>query len=206
MAIDPEYLRQQYASLSDEALQDIDRDGLVPAAQKIYDAEVGERQAQSAPPARRAAAASPKLRVERELVIEGEEPEWLEDAAEVFSVYERQAGTSSQDAVQARDALEAAGVPCFLDRSEIPEERTVTPPSTRWSLLVPGDLNMEAASILDRDIFNNDFEAQWQAHLEILSDDELAAVHPEDAFCGLFDRVERVLNAYEAELTRRGLK
>jgi hypothetical protein len=72
--------------------------------------------------------------------------------------------------------------------------------------MVPGDLNLEAGSILDRDIFNADFEAQWKAHLEILSDEELGAVNPEDAFCGLFDRVERVLNTYEAELARRGLK
>ena len=205
MAIDPEYLREQYASLSDEALHEIDRDGLVPVAQQIYDKEVGQRAAHVEPAARRSAP-SPKPRVERAEPTEGEEPDWLEEAAEVFSVYERHAGTSSQDAVQARDALEAAGIPCFLDRADIPEERTVTPPSTRWSVLVPGDLNMEATSVLDRDIFNEDFEAQWKSHLEMLSDDEVAALHPQDAFCGLFDRVERVLNAYEAELGRRGLK
>src|ERR1035438_10430332 len=145
MAIDPEFLRQQYASLSHEALHDIDREGLVPAAQKIYDEELSQRETPAQPAVRRTAAA-PKQRAESAKSGGGEDPEWIEDAAEVFSVYERTAGTTSQQAVEARDALEAAGIPCVLDRSEVPEEETVTPASTRWSLLVPGNLNMEAGS------------------------------------------------------------
>ena len=206
MAVDPEFLRQRYASLSDEALLAIDRDGLVAIAQKCYDEELSQRDIHSQPGVRRADPAAPKPRVDREQPADGQEPEWLEDAAEAFSVSEFHGGTSSQEAVQARDVLEAAGIPCFLDRSDVAEQKSVIPPSTLWRLMVPGDLNLEAGSILDRDIFNADFEAQWKAHLEILSDEELGAVNPEDAFCGLFDRVERVLNTYEAELARRGLK
>jgi hypothetical protein len=206
MAVDPEFLRQQYASLSDEALLEVDREGLVPIAQKVYDEELNQRNTHAQPAAPRSGAAAPRPRVERERPADGENPDWLEDAAEVYSVSEFQGGTASQDAVQARDVLEAAGIPCFLDHSEHPEETSKTPPSTRWTLLVPGSLNLEATSILDRDIFNTDFEANWKAHLEILSDEELEAVNPQDAFCGLFDRVERVLNTYEAELARRGLK
>jgi hypothetical protein len=206
MAVDPEFLRQQYASLSDEALEDIDREGLVPAAQKVYDDELRLRNAQAEPEPRRSPAAAPKPHAGREQTADGEEPEWLEEAAEVYSVSEFQSGTSSQDAVNARDVLEAAGIPCYLDRAEIPEEQSVTPPSTRWSLLVPGDLNLEATSVLDRDIFNTDFEANWKSHLEHLSDEELEAMDPQAALCGIFDRVERVLNTFEAELERRGLK
>jgi hypothetical protein len=206
MAVDPEFLRQQYASLSDVALLAIDRDGLVAIAQEIYDEELSQRDVKARFPLRREDPAAQKLRVSREQSADCEEPDWLEEAVEVFSVSEFQGGTSSQEAVQARDVLEAAGVPCYLDSADMPEQKSVTPPCTLWRLLVPGSYNMHATSILDRDIFNADFEANWKAHLEVLSDDELAAVNPQDAFCGLFDQVERVLNAYDAELARRGLK
>jgi hypothetical protein len=206
MAVDPEFLRQQYASLSDQALLEMDRAGLVPVAQKIYDAEVSQREIQAHAPARAASPASSKARAAAAPLADDEEPDWLDDAAEVFSYAQPTGGAPSDDALQARDALEAAGIPCYLERSELPEEKTVTPARILWRLLVPGELNLEAASTLDRDIFNDDFEANWKTHLEALTDDELAAVHPQDAFCGLFDRVDRVLNTYAAERARRGLK
>jgi hypothetical protein len=40
MAVDPEYLRRYYGSLSDEALMEIDRADLVEIAQNCYDHEV----------------------------------------------------------------------------------------------------------------------------------------------------------------------
>ena len=43
MQLDPDYLRQHYASLSDEALLAIDRADLVEMAQMIFDDEVGRR-------------------------------------------------------------------------------------------------------------------------------------------------------------------
>jgi hypothetical protein len=73
----------------------------------------------------------------------------------------------------------------------------------QWRLLVPGDLNLRAASVLDRDIFNPDFEKQWRTHLEGLSDDEIRTVNPKVAFCGLFDKVERVTRVYNEEMARR---
>ena len=65
---------------------------------------------------------------------------------------------------------------------------------------------MRATNILDRDIFNDDFEALWRTQLEMLSDRELAEAEPREVFCGLFDRMERVVRVYGEELSRRGLR
>ena len=43
MPLDPEYLRHHYASLSDEALLELDRSELVETAQKCYDEELIRR-------------------------------------------------------------------------------------------------------------------------------------------------------------------
>ena len=76
----------------------------------------------------------------------------------------------------------------------------------RWRVLVPGKLIHRATSVIDRDIFNAEFEAQWKAHLEMLSDEELHVMEPQYAFCGLYDRLERINRAYDEELQRRGLE
>jgi hypothetical protein len=76
----------------------------------------------------------------------------------------------------------------------------------RWRVLVPGKLVHRATSVLDRDIFNAEFEAGWRTHLEILSDEELRVMDPEYAFCGLYDRLERINRAYDEEAERRHLK
>ena len=106
--------------------------------------------------------------------VDSDHPDWLEDAAEVYS---RVAGPGNaqeaEDVPDARDALEAAGIPCYLDLTEHPEETVISPPSRLWRILVPGNLNLRATSVLDRDIFNQEFEATWRTHLETLSDAEL---------------------------------
>jgi len=71
--------------------------------------------------------------------------------------------------------------------------------------VVPGNFNMQATSTLERDLFNQEFEAGWKGYLEVLSDDELLEGSPETILCGLFDRIERVTKAYEEEVARRGL-
>ena len=47
--------------------------------------------------------------------------------------------------------------------------------------------------------------AEWKTHLEALSDDDLRAMSPQFAFCGLFDRIERVNRVYDEEVARRRL-
>jgi hypothetical protein len=107
------------------------------------------------------------------------------------------------DAETAREVLEAAGIPCYLEVCEDPSEDDGEPPTHRWRVLVPGKFNMQATNILDRDLFNDEFEATWRAHLEMLSEQELREADPKAVFCGLFDRVERVVRVYREEQSRR---
>ena len=210
MFVDPEYLRQHYADLSDEALLAIHRAELVEAAQSCYDEELHARglDARGAGAQRNLSSAgnvSPGRQLAEESLESGETPDWVEDAAEAFSRVDRRGQGPGDEIVSARDALEAAGIPCYLDLSEIPEE-PVTEPAHQWRILVPGNLNLRATSVLERDIFNADFEAEWKNHLEMLSDEELTAMNPQETFCGLFDRVERVSRAYTEEIARRRLE
>ena len=90
---------------------------------------------------------------------------------------------------------------------EMLREKTPSPSEThRWRLMVPGKLNLRAASVLERDIFNAEFEAGWKMRLEEFSDEELREMNPQVAFCGLFDRIARVNKAYEEEIARRRMR
>ncbi len=211
MKIDPVYLKRHYTSLSDDALLAVDRDDLVEAARAIYDAEVAERGLDTdglsempdstgddpefdTHPAEVAAADN------------GEAPEWLDEAAEVWSCVVHPGRGPAPEAADARAVLVEAGIPCYLEMQEIrPEELTSREVRHQWRLMVPGNLNLKATSELDREIFNEDFEAEWKAHLEAFSDAELRAMHPQVAFGGLFDKVERITRAYNEELDRRRL-
>ena len=196
MQLDTEFLRQHYAAMSDEELREINREDLVEAARQIYDDEIAGRKASVPAPVRRPA--GPQEEEEVEL-------DWLDDAAEAYSSYARPGTTDpSEGSVDARDALEAAGIPCHLELVEEPEQEDRM--RFRWRVLVPGKLIHRATSVIDRDIFNAEFEAQWKAHLEMLSDEELRVMEPQYAFCGLYDRLERINRAYDEELQRRGLE
>jgi hypothetical protein len=69
--------------------------------------------------------------------------------------------------------------------------------------MVPGRWMLEAQSVLDQGIFNQEVEDQWKAHFQMLSDEELRAVDPQVLFGGLRDRIERVTRAYRDELAQR---
>ncbi len=195
MQLDTEFLRQHYAAMSDEELREINREDLVEAARQIYDDEIAGRKASVPAPVRRPAG-PPEEEVELD---------WLDDAAEAYSSYARPGTTDpSEGSVDARDALEAAGIPCHLELVEEPEQEDRM--RFRWRVMVPGKLIHRATSVIDRDIFNAEFEAQWKAHLEMLSDEELRVMEPQYAFCGLYDRLERINHAYDEELQRRGLE
>ena len=193
MQPDPEYLRRHYASLSDGELLAIDRADLVAVAQRIFDEEVRGRE--SARPPRQARTLAPA-----DEQVEAAE-DWLEDAAEAFAVYARREAADAPEAAHARDVLEAANIPAHLELYEEPEEEGEH--RYRWRVLVPGKLIHRATSVLDRDIFNQEFESQWRAHLETLSDEDLRVMEPEYAFCGLYDKLERINRAYDEELARR---
>jgi hypothetical protein len=161
---------------------------LVDAARQCYDAEVRLRHLVDEPNG------------------DQDKPDWLEDASEIFSRVAVPSAPPAPDIADARDALEAAGIPVYLNvTQETPEPNPAPSPVQIWHLMVPGRLNQHATSVLERDIFNADFEEEWKTHLEMLSDEEVLEMKPEVAFCGLFDRVERVSRAYEEELDRRKL-
>src|SRR5580698_4585716 len=175
MKLDTEFLRRHYAEMSDEELRSMDRDDLVGAAQQIFDEEIARREAP--------AQAASRAFVQPDEAVE---QDWLEDAAEAYSSYARRGTTDpSEGSVDARDVLEAAGIPCRLELHEEPEQDEQM--QFRWRVLVPGKLVHRAMSVLDRDIFNADFEAELRTHLEMLSDEELRVMEPQYAFCGLYD-------------------
>jgi hypothetical protein len=200
MRIDLEHLREQYASFSDEGLLGIDRADLIEDARKIYDEEVARRKSAGKD-------SSPEAEGDTEFLLHEDDPDWLADAAEVFSAVVLPGRAPAPEAVKARDALVAAGIPCHLELAEIPEESSSFPPPTsQWRVLVPGQMNLYATNVLDRDIYNDEFEAEWKTHLEAFSDDELRAMDPHVVFCGLFDRLERAKIAYAEEVSRRKLR
>jgi hypothetical protein len=214
MHLDPEYLRRHYDSLSDEALLAVDRNELVEMAQKILDDELGRRGLNPLRDTRRKHITPTQpdppdgeAEFDGEPPAAGDKPSWLEDAAEVYSYADLPGTAHAADAENARDVLQAAGIPCYLELFEISQETSAAPePAHRWRLMVPGKLNLRATSVLEREIFNQEFEDDWKTHLEALSDADLRAMNPQVAFCGLFDRIERVNRVYDEEIARRKLK
>ena len=141
MQADVKHLKEQYAMLSDDALLAMDREELVEEAQVCYDAELRSRDLE---PARTFADE------------EGEErPEWLADAAQVFSSVAVPGTASADDAMAARDALKAAGIPCFLELHELPQQTEVplSVVSHEWRVMVPGKLNLRATSVLEAELY-----------------------------------------------------
>ena len=195
MQMDPEYLREHYASLSDEALRAIDRASLVEVAQRCYDDELRQR----------SAAPHDLPDEDEELVVEspdeGDQATWLEDAAEVWSWSDLPGTSAGAKAEIARNVLEDDGIPCYSDL--VTDDPDMT---NRWRLRVPGKLALRATSVLEREIQNPELEAEWKTHLESLSDQELREMNPQITYAGLIDRIERVTRAYDEEIARRKLK
>ena len=191
MQVDLEDLRRHYASLSDEALLALDRNDLTPVAQSCYDAELAQRGLVSED-----FESSDELNSGGTLEIDSEaDLNWLDDAACacVFS--------TASEAAEACDALRQAGIPCSVSKHEM------DPPADHsqqeYSVMVPGALNLQATSVLDVEIFNPKLEADWIAHFEALSDDDLGALSAEIICAGLLDRVKRLKRAYNQEIARR---
>ena len=197
MSVNVEHLRRLYRNMSDDALLDVDRDELVAEAQQILDEELTSRGLDG------------EAATEETDVVEAatydHDPDWAEDGVEVFSVT-AVPGITSESTADACAALTAAGIPCHVDHIELQQEEPSGPrPTHRWRVTVPGELSLQAMSILDRDVFNVDFEEEWRSHLEQLSDDQVKKLSPQQAFCGLFDKIERVNRIYKEEMARRGL-
>jgi hypothetical protein len=216
MRIDIEQLRRQYGDYSDEALLEIRRKDLTEIAQACYDEEVRSRglgRGAATRPTRdrsvEANAVAPAAETQEPgeaepFFLDADEPDWLADAAEVYSEFIHH-GTPPAQAVRARDVLLAGGIPAHLEMLEDQPAEGQPEPTRQWRVLVPGNLNMQATSVLECEIFNKDFEDQWRAHLQALPDEDLNGADPEVAFGGLIDKLERATRAYKDELARRGI-
>jgi hypothetical protein len=191
LQIDLESLRRHYASLSDEALLALDRAELVEAAQTCYDEELAQRDLAAGGDSDDDA---------------GDKPDWLEEAGCACTFTSQPGNPSAPEAEDAREVLEAAGIPCYVTcRKADPPSAPPPQPRYEYRLMVPGNLNMQAASVLDKNIFNAEVEAEWKMYFESLSDEELLAADTEELFGGLRDRIERAAKAHREALNARGM-
>jgi len=215
MKVDPEYLRRHYESLSDEALLDIKRSDLVEVAQRVYENEISRRgldrprAARQAAPIPAEADLEPVEEMETDEDFAGEEDaaEWVGEAAEVYSAVVHPGLHEDERVADARSALKAEGIPVAVDLVEVtPEDGARQYGTHRRRVLVPWKHSYRAASVIEREFSNPDFEAGWRAHLEACMNDDLVEMDPRIVFSGLFDRIERVTKAWEEEIARRGIE
>jgi hypothetical protein len=195
MQVTPDELRRYYASVSDEMLLEIDPASLTDAARRCYESEFAKR------------GLSPDagpLPAEEYLEDSFEvEPDWMEYAACPCSFTAVPGSNHAHDAERAREVLRAAGIPCHLSVVSPDPPAEAAQRFDEYRALVPASLNLKAISVLDKEIFNADLEADWRAHFAELSQEELRALNPEIICAGLRDRVERLTRAYTDEITRR---
>lgn len=163
MEFGPEDFRQHYASLSNEGLLVIKREDLNPVAQQCYDVELAQR---GIPPraSKPAQAPAPGNLGEASGYDVDPAPGWANDAVSV--------GTFQEDLFDARDALEAAGIPFFIRTQAIDAAAS----RTKYSLMVPSGKARLAEATLQRDVYNPTAEETFKHHFEELTDDELLAL------------------------------
>jgi hypothetical protein len=140
MNIDPQELERHYASLSDEALLEVNRDDLVEVAQGCLDRELARR------------GLSPK---NADAEIDGAFTE--DDPAVAVSNY-----TYPEEASEARDALETSGIPCYLAQREeesSEEGRSYRSVSGALLLMVPSSFADRAVALLQEE-FGEEFELE----------------------------------------------
>jgi hypothetical protein len=185
-----EDLSRHYASLSDSELQALDSGELTEMALGCYRKEIEKRHLT-------------EKRERDETVPNGDEhdeleSDWLDSAATACAF---QVGNPERYALEAADEacaiLRAAGVP-----AQVVVEHEEGAPDT-LNVMVPGALSLKAASILDRDLFNEELEETWRSHLAELSDRELEALRPDEICAGMLDRAARLKRVYEEAVARR---
>ncbi len=74
------------------------------------------------------------------------------------------------------------------------------------NVMVPLALAMHATAVLDRDLFNEEYEAEWRAHLKMRSDKNLSMLNPGIFCAGLQDRPARIMKAYADEIAARNMQ
>jgi len=208
MRIDRRELGKHYASLNDEELLSLKRDDLTETAQIIYDLEIVGRGLKEK--------LSTKKEIDETLAtfrdidsqIENESPglSMLQDGVCACSFTETPGSNAADKASQAQVVLKAAGIPSCLRVTRELEDNDKPSNYDILNVIVPVALFMHAASILDRDFLNEEFEAEWRDQLNMLSDKDLLVLDPAVFCAGLLDRVARIKKAYAEEMARRKLK
>jgi hypothetical protein len=191
LQVTSEELRRHYASLSDEALEQIDPEELTEIARQCYQQEVESRGLSGDTEPLPAS----EMALEEDFDVE---PDWLEHAACPCSYTAAPGSNHAPEAARAHDVLIAAGVPCYLALVEADGTN-----QEEYRVLVPEALNLKAISVLDREIFNPEMESDWRTHFAALSDEELRPLRPEIICAGLLDRVARLTRVYNQEIARR---
>jgi hypothetical protein len=200
MQIDLESLRRHYESLSDDELLAVERDELTEAAQKCFDEEVGRR---GLAEAQESEAAPDEKGYEGATFTAGVDPDWLQDVACACSFVSQPGGSAATDAENAREVLQNGGIPCQISAVEVASSTGDQPAQHEYRVMVPGAVNLKAASILDKEVFNQQLEADWRTHFASMSDRELGALNPDVICAGLVDRIARLKRAYNDEISRR---
>ena len=208
MRIDRRELGRHYSSLTDEELLSMRRDELTSTAQVIYDLEI----------ARRGLGEKPADEEEIEKSVKGlegvselldsdcPEPEWLDNAVCVCSFDISPGSNSMERASLAQNVLQNAGIQSHLTSVRETSDDGSGSERTSINVMVPIGLTLHASSILERDLFNEEHETEWQNQLSVYSDKDLLALDP-DIFCaGPLDRAARMKKVYAEEMTKRKLK
>ena len=191
--------------LSDEALFALNRSELIEMAQACYDEEVARRKAAQLEEEHSDESFDETGEQPDDLfeIDSGPTPEWLDDASCACTFAVNPNTTYTPELAKARSALQSAGIPCYITVEEIEASQETSRLRSEYCLMVPGGLNLHAASVLDRDLFNAGQEEGWRAHPESLSDEELRKLRPEVFCAGILDRAARLKKAFEDELARR---
>jgi hypothetical protein len=181
-------LKRHYASLSEEELLAVDRGELTKAAQEAYDNEIANR------------GLNEPLPVDAPEVNYDMKPDWSSGSVCICSFLNKLQGAEAEKIAKSRAALKVAG---------IPNELTVTKDEESGDeilgVIVPTMFATHASAILDRDVVNEEYAAEWRVQLESLSDEDLKALDPKIFCVGLLDRIARIRRAYSDEMQRRKL-
>lgn len=205
MQIDLEDLRRHYESLTDDELLEIEPSDLTDQARGCYEWEMKRRKltSEAEPPA-----GGEEDAEEAQAETGGAEadPDWLETAVCACSYVNHAGDSGSTQAENAAAVLEAAGIPCEIEVTEFDPPVPDQPRGQEYRVMVPGALNLKATSILDKEIFNPQMEADWRSHLSVLTDADLQALTPDVICAGMADRIARLKRVYQEEIARRKMK
>ena len=206
MTIDPEEFSRHYATLSDDALLEIDPADLVEVARQRYEQELRNRnltndfgdEPETGPGEYQADSEDPQA------VGEEDDDTWREHAICACSFAQsRDADSPAVSAAEARTVLANAGIPCFIDSDPVDPNSGARP---EYRVMIPAELRLLAESLLDKEIFNASIEADWVAHLEELPDEDLLALNADELCAGILDRAARLKKALTKELAHRGIR